>query len=867
MLRAHPFTSPPPVRLVALVAVLGLLAGEGCTRPYYRNQADIIGGGLMREFGRETRQPAVDTAWRPPAPESRLFDPLDPDFPPMPPDDPTAHSRLHRVDGMRAYDWHKYGETPVVDDGHWLAFLPYDEAGNIVLDMQSSVQLAYLHSREFRKELEDLYMSALDVAFERFRFAAQFFGGDDVHYISDGRLRSGSGGDSSSELTNDANLRVDKLYAAGGQMVVDLANSIVWQFSGPNSTVNTTLLDFTFVQPLLRLGGRARVLERLTLVERQLIYNVRQMEQYRQGFFAQVVTGRAPGDGPNRRGGVSGAGLQGFAGFGGGFGRINVATTSASGVVGAGGFLGLLQDQIQIQNQEANVTTLRDSLTRLQDEFDADRIKDKFQVELARQALYEAQSRLLASKAAFQTELDTFKVFLGLPPQLNFTVDDPLLRQFQLLDPAMSKLTERAGQIALRTHRAGKALTVADLDELLDADDGIRPAVMRHFEIVEADFARLEKNLPQRIRQLEALNERAEVQSGEVDRAAYSVAALEERRNTLRRDLDGLKKGLEDTWEQLARLRNDLPNMTPQQARERLDEIHPVLSSQLLALSLAQARARVDAIVWTPIDVTWQEALETARWNRRDWMNARAALVDTWRLIEYNANALKSGLNLVFSGDLSTVNDNPVKFRDTTGRLRAGLEFDAPLTRVAERNIYRQSLIEYQQARRGYMQFEDRVCQSLRNIIRTVQLNQLNFEIRRSAVQVAIQQVDLARETLARPLKPGELAADYAAARASIGRDLVTALGSLLDGQNNFIAVWVSYEVQRVSLDLEMGTMQLDDRGMWIDPGPMRGSDYVDWVRNQDTPAEELPDLIEPEALPAPANNPIGPRIVPVPRP
>lgn len=866
MPRAHRPTSPPTFCLVAVSVLFGLFTTEGCTRPYYRNQADIIGGGLMQEFGSEARQPAVDTIWGPPRPESRLFDPLDQDFPPMPPDDPLAHSRMHRVDGMRAYNWHKNGDIPFVDDAHWLAFMPYDAQGNVILDSETAVKLAFLHSREYRKELEDLYMSALDVAFERFRFAAQFFGGNDTHFIADGRLRPGSGGVSSSELTNDANFQVDKLYAAGGQLVVDLANTIVWQFSGPDSTVNTSLLDFTFVQPLLRLGGRARVLERLTLVERQLIYNVRQMEQYRQGFYAQTITGRAPGDGPNRRGGVSGAGLQGFTGFGGGFGRINTVTTTASGVVGAGGFLGLLQDQIQIQNQEANVTTLRDSLTRLQDEFDADRIKDKFQVELARQALYDAQSKLLAAKAAFQTDLDTFKVFLGLPPQLNFVVEDPLLQQFQLLDPAMTKLTERAGRIALRTHRGGASLTVADLDELINADDGIRPAVEQHFQVIEADFARLEKNLPQRFRQLEALNQRAEVRSGEVDPAAYSIADLEARRNTLRRDLDALKKGLDETWSQLSQLRNDLPNLSPLKARERLDEIHPVLSSQLLALSLAQARARVDAIVWTPIDVTWQEALETARWNRRDWMNARAVLVDTWRLIEYNANALKSGLNLVFSGDLSTVNDNPVKFRDTTGRLRAGIEFDAPLTRVAERNIYRQSLIEYQQARRGYMQFEDRVCQSLRNIIRTVQLNQLNFEIRRSAVQVAIQQVDLARETLARPLKPGELAADYAAARASIGRDLVTALGSLLDGQNNFIAVWVSYEVQRISLDLEMGTMQLDDRGMWIDPGAMRAGDYMNRGPNGEPPSEELPDLIEPEALPAIPGGANQPEVVPIPK-
>jgi hypothetical protein len=150
------------------------------------------------------------------------------------------------------------------------------------------------------------------------------------------------------------------------------------------------------------------------------------------------------------------------------------------------------------------------------------------------------------------------------------------------------------------------------------------------------------------------------------------------------------------------------------------------------------------------------------------------------------------------------------------------LEFDAPLTRLIERNDYRAVLIDYQRNRRAYMQFEDTISQNLRLILRTLELNQLNFEIRRTAVQVAIQQVDLARENLNRPPRVNETAEAYAAQRANIGRDLVSALGDLLDTQNDFLNVWVVYEVQRLNLDFEMGTMLIDDQGMWIDPGPVR---------------------------------------------
>ena len=52
-----------------------------------------------------------------------------------------------------------------------------------------------------------------------------------------------------------------KLFATGGELVVGVANSLVWQFAGPDDYSGTTLLDFSLVQPLLaggRSGGGAR---------------------------------------------------------------------------------------------------------------------------------------------------------------------------------------------------------------------------------------------------------------------------------------------------------------------------------------------------------------------------------------------------------------------------------------------------------------------------------------------------------------------------------------------------------------------------------------------------------------------------------
>jgi hypothetical protein len=242
------------------------------------------------------------------------------------------------------------------------------------------------------------------------------------------------------------------------------------------------------------------------------------------------------------------------------------------------------------------------------------------------------------------------------------------------------------------------------------------------------------------------------------------------------------------------------------------------LDTVVAEMGLIQARTRLEAIFVEPIELEPADALEIARANRLDWMNNRAALVDTWRLIEFNANALESQLDVVFSGDLRTIgDDNPVKFRGPTGRLSAQLQFDAPLTRLIERNNFRQQLINYQQARRQLIQFEDTVHRGLRANLRNLEQLNTNLEIQRRAVAIAIRRVDLTREELNRPVPPpmpGQPPAQFGPTAAT---DLLTALSALRDAQDNFMSVWLNYHAARMSLYRDLGVMRIDERGLWID--------------------------------------------------
>ncbi|MFI4877183.1 MAG: hypothetical protein ACIALR_17645, partial [Blastopirellula sp. JB062] len=201
-------------------------------------------------------------------------------------------------------------------------------------------------------------------------------------------------------------------------------------------------------------------------------------------------------------------------------------------------------------------------------------------------------------------------------------------------------------------------------------------------------------------------------------------------------------------------------------------------------------------------------------------------------------------LDIVFSGDLGTVGKNPVKFNSDNGRLRVGLQWDAPVTRLIERNNYREAQIEYERTRRSYYAFRDLVSRGLRDTIRTIDINKINFELRRAAVQVAISQVERTQLRLQEPSKPNQAQQQF---NSSTARDLINALDSLLSAQNDFLGVAVNYEILRRSLDLDMGTMQLDERGIWVDPGPLNAADWQ--IRSNHLTGDPLEMIETPEPI------------------
>ena len=163
----------------------------GCNRAHYRNRADQEVGQLVAEKVGDSCLPAIpDIQMRS---ESRMFDPFNPDRPPMPEDDQVSHQYMKVLNGKKHYPlWDVNGKTNTAENPVWWQYLPLDERGVLVLDADTAVRTAVLHSTLYQAEVETLYLSALDVSTERFFLGNQLFAGYSAAYTSDGSLRRGS---------------------------------------------------------------------------------------------------------------------------------------------------------------------------------------------------------------------------------------------------------------------------------------------------------------------------------------------------------------------------------------------------------------------------------------------------------------------------------------------------------------------------------------------------------------------------------------------------------------------------------------------------------------------------------------------------
>ncbi len=763
------------LRLFALLAAaLALIAG--CSRAHYRQAADSQVYQILAEKEQDPGWaiPRLDIT---PDPRSRFFDATDPDCPPLPPDDPAAHRYMHCVYGMRGWKrWARLGNVDDLENPYWPMFfgLPEDASGDSLptidnLSLANAVELSLIHSREYQTQLENLYLAALNLTFERYRFDVRPIGllgepGTELFYQHQPEDLSG--------LTlGPTHLGISKLLPTGAQFVAELTNSTLWVFSGPNPTGSVSTIGYSLVQPLLRGAGREIALEDLTQAERSVVYAVRDFARFRKQFFVNTITGGQV------------AGLQRFLrGF---------EFLAADGDAPSVGFFPLLLRLQQLRNQETIVRTLEFLIEESQagqaDPLDVARLESSL-------AYY--RSRLIGDTRMFQDRMDQYKVQLGLPPGMEVSLDDSLLEPFQFVDPALVGAENRLRAFGRRLRDLQTPTPPQQLQQLLADLESLGRDLGKALELVQSDFQRLDAVLSDRFSQVDAAGKRQ----------------LQQLIDQERTRLAEVRQGFGQIIGRLQTLTQQSSGqpMPPDQQDALRGSIAGLRDDLLLTVrraSVTQVIVRVELIPIQPFSLDMTEAVRLSMENRLDLMNRRASVMDARRQVEVAADALESNLDLVVDGQVSTppleINGKPFAFRARDSRFRVGLGFTTPLDRRAERNDFRATQIAYQRARRGYMATEDQIQLEVRQSARTLQeLSQTIIQSRRR-VQFSARELDLA-ETQAQ--------------RAQRGLSLTTALRSLNRAQDELIEVWLDYETTRLNLYRDVGTMQIDERGFWLDP-------------------------------------------------
>jgi len=812
--------------------ILAAVAASGCSRAKYQLQADREAYHVIAERNCDPRWHTNDYCIEM-DPCSRYFDPYSLNRPPMPQDDPSSHRYMQCVDGKKGWKhWYDNGCREDLENPAWqqavAEYVETTEDGAVKLTVDSALRLAYVNSPSHQDQLETLYLSALDVTRERFRLDTQFFGGYDVTYDHNGYLTPAAlvydstlgrwvdtapfrgAGVENNRLTvgrpstADPALLAHRRFATAGELLVGFANSFVFEYTGGDANLAASLASFSFIQPLLRGAGRDIALEQLTLAERTLLANVRAYSQYRQGFYTQVAIGEL---------GVTGTQRGGFT----------TNLQSFSGQRGVGGFLGLLQQLQEIRNSENNLKLQLRTLARLEALLENDFI-DLVQVDQFRQDIERQRSELLLQRNNYELALDTFKTgALGLPPDLPIELDDSLIRQFRLVPPEATEILDSILELQDRVGRLPDVPEVGVIDSALDDAFELVKPVRLLLDGAREDLARMNEVVPRRERSM-----------------------TDEMREVFRRDRERLNKLFTDLEVQfeaatakLANLRDGLSDQTGRATARGLVSWIADFMRLVERFTLVPAQARLETITVTPIDLEAGDAFQIGLANRLDFMNGRAALVDRWRAIRVTADALQSAVNVTADGDIRTARNNPVSFRAPTSSLRLGLEIDAPFTRLLERNDYRESLIEYQRSRRGFIQSRDSLHLGLRELLRQIEQLRQNLEIQRRAVTIAIRRVDQTQLSLNPPRfapQPGQ----RPPINPTTAINLLGAQTSLRNSQNAFLAAWLNHYAARMRLYRELGIMVLDPEGRWIER-PIGGSEHDAPPSGDDPIPEEAP--------------------------
>ncbi|MCX7045351.1 MAG: TolC family protein [Candidatus Sumerlaeota bacterium] len=202
------------------------------------------------------------------------------------------------------------------------------------------------------------------------------------------------------------------------------------------------------------------------------------------------------------------------------------------------------------------------------------------------------------------------------------------------------------------------------------------------------------------------------------------------------------------------------------------------------------------------LKLTTDAATSIAFERRLDLRTIRDKVADAERKVKVAENGLLMRLDANASWRNRSTNSNtPLKYEKENMVIDYGLSAELPLDKKADRNIYRQSLIDLDAARRAKQDTEDRIQVEIIRNLRQLEQTESSYLIQSNSLKLAERRVDSTTML-------------QMAGRAST-RDVLDSQESYLSAQNSMIRTLFNHARARLNLFIAMGALRVDDQGLW----------------------------------------------------
>ena len=290
--------------------------------------------------------------------------------------------------------------------------LPLGTNRVLTIGLKDAVQIAARGSRDYQGRKESLFTAALGLDLENQKFRTTFTGMMNASVDS-----SESEGERETRYGEANKVGASRTFADGTQLSSAIAVDLAGMLSGEKTSSWGLLADASISIPLMRGSGRLVNMESLTQAQRDLVYTVREFEQYKREFMVGI----------------------------------------------ASAYLNVLLTKRMLVNEEENYKRVIISTRRSRRMADANRMSPS-DFDQSRQSELSARNSWISAFESYDASLEAFKGQLGLPPDARIDLADQDLEELQAY-------VEKFAKTELGEYDAGEAAAPLALERPKSVDE------------------------------------------------------------------------------------------------------------------------------------------------------------------------------------------------------------------------------------------------------------------------------------------------------------------------------------------------------------------------------------------------------------